>query len=315
MILRLSAIMLLVCLITETKAQHDQYVVKFNGDTIYGKVQINPMRDNTRSMYFKNTDGSKENLRPVRISYVYFDEEYQFRSVAFFNQRLFMQILKEDERISYYNHIHKRENSVATTKVAIKPNGDALELSALTFKKQVLEFLDDCPSIVAKVENKEYRYKDYEKLFTDYNNCDEKLVVVSNQENNNSKDISSSTQVNAAVGTGTGTTAAISSENSSIQAPTPSSNSNTSAEAAQLSPQNNAKNNKLDKVDDFRGYVRSLNNFSRSRDVLEWLTEIEFRVIEDREIPNFLWSSLEEMSKDHPGLSEKSKALKDDLTD
>ena len=314
MILRLSAIMLLVCLITETNAQPDQYVVKFNGDTIYGKVQINPMRDNTRSMYFKNIDGSKENLRPVRISYVYFDEEHQFRSVAFFNQRLFMQILKEDERVSYYNHIHKRENSVATTKVAIKPNGDAVELSALTFRKQVEDFLDDCPSIVAKIENKEYRYKDYEKLFADYNDCDEQLVVVSNQESNTSDNVSNSSQVNnSAVVTGAGAATAISSENSGTQAATPTSNSGTPAAA--LPAQTSAKNTKLDKIDDFRGYVRSLNNFSRSRDVLEWLTEIEFRVIEGREIPNFLWSSLQEMSKDHAGLTAKSQTLKEDLMD
>jgi hypothetical protein len=310
MILRLSIIILLTSLATRISAQSDQYVIKFNGDTIYGKIQINPMRDNTRSMYFKNLDGTKENLRPVRISYVYFDEEYQFRSVPFYNQRLFMQILKEDDRISYYNHIHKRENSVATTKVALKPDGEALELSALTFRRQILDFLDDCPSIVAKVENKEYKFKDYEQLFADYNDCDEQLVVVSKSESNAAQNSGSVDQGNSANITGVAASTAVAAESSNLttQSVPPSAAGSTSDTA-------NSKNVKLQKIDAFRGYVRSLTNYEHSRDVLEWLTEIEFRIIEDRDIPNFLWSSLEEMSEDHEGMAEKSKELKNNLTD
>ena len=313
MILRLSIIILLTSLTTRLSAQSDQYVVKFNGDTIYGKIQINPMRDNTRSMYFKNQDGTKENLRPVRISYVYFDEEYQFRSVPFYNQRLFMQILKEDDRISYYNHIHKRENSVATTKVALKPDGEALELSALTFRKQILNFLDDCPSIIAKIENKEYKYKDYERLFADYNDCDEQLVVVSKSEANNSQNTSAVTSGNSANVTGAAASTAAVTGSSNLPAPTTQTVPSTVAGSS--SDTDDSKSIKLGKIDAFRGYVRSLTNYEHSRDMLEWLTEIEFRIIEDRDIPNFLWSSLEEMSEDHHDLAEKSKELKNDLID
>ena len=151
------AIAIIFLFITTALHAQDQYIVKLNGDTLRGKLLINPMRDNTRSMYFKHEDGTKENIRPIRASYVYYDKEYQFRSIPFNNQRLFMQIVREERNLSHYNYTHKRDNSMATTKVLAKPNGDALEISALSFRKQVANFLDDCPQVEAKIEAKQYK--------------------------------------------------------------------------------------------------------------------------------------------------------------
>jgi len=177
MILRLSGLFIGVCMFAQLQAQDNQYIVKFNGDTIRGKLQLNLSGDNSMTMLFKAEGGKKEQIRPIRVKYVHYDEEYQFRSVPFYNQRLFMQIIKEDRHISYYNYIHKRNNSMMATKVVLKPNGEAIELSGITFRKQVTEFLDDCPEIVARLEAKKYRYKDHKQLFADYNDCDQKLVI------------------------------------------------------------------------------------------------------------------------------------------
>lgn len=234
-------------------------------------------------MYFKHTDGTKENIRPIRISYVYYDEEYQFRSVPFYNQRLFMQILKEDKNVSYYNYIHKRDNSIATSKVVIKPNGESLELSALTFRKQITEFLEDCPSLVVKIESKEYRYRDYEQIFADYNDCStQSTQVVSNSppENDNS---TSSAAVEASMAATTTTVVG-------------------------------ATETRLSRIDEFRKYVRSLDNFNHSRDVLEWLTDVEYRVSQGKEIPNYLWSSLNAMTAENLELQNKANQLKKELT-
>jgi len=278
------AIAFALCCFTQTlSAQSDQYIVKLNGDTLRGKLLINPARDNSTTMYFKHADGSKENIRPIRISYVYYDDEFQFRSVPFYNQRLFMQILKEDRNLSYYNYIHKRDNSIGTTKVAIKPNGDALELSAITFRKQVTEFLEDCPKVVVKVENKVYRYKDYEQLFADYNDCD----IVGSQAVATS---SSSAPGNPGPASGTGVTTGV----------TASANS--------------ASDKKLAQLDEFRKYVRGLDSFDHSRDVLEWLTDVEYRISQGKEIPNYLWSSLNAMTDGNQELQNKADQLQQALS-
>jgi hypothetical protein len=233
-------------------------------------------------MFFKSEDGTKKDILPIRVKYVYYDEEYQFRSIPFYNQRLFMQIIKEDENISYYNYIHKRDNATMTTKVAVKPDGEALELSGLTFRKQVTEFLEDCPEIVAKLDAKEYRFKDHEKLFADYNDCDQKLIV-------------SSTSPTSAV-----TTAAVVTTTVSATEP----------ERASV---DDSQQEKLSRVDEFRKYVIGLDGFAYSNDVLEWLSDVENRVTQNREIPNYLWNSLNSMTQEKPELQGKAEKLKKDL--
>ncbi len=282
MVSRIVIALILCCSLFPLNAQ-DQYIVKLNGDTIRGKLQINPMRDNSQSMFFKYLDGSKENVRPIRISYVYYDEEHQYRSIPFYNQRLFMQILKEGRNLSYYHYIRKRDNSVATTKVLAKPNGDALEISALTFKKHVSEFLEDCPQIQAKVDAKEYRYKDLDQLVDDYNNCDIQVVLASsvNSSSKSTGSMESATVTAAAAGADSNNTGSMGS----------------------------GKQAKLEQIDAFRKYVRGLNNFEHARDVLEWLTDVEYRVSQDRDVPNYLWNSLDAMTNGNDQLQEEAGKL------
>lgn len=282
MILRLSGLLIGACLFTQLQAQDTQYIVKLNRDTIRGKLQINPIRDNSTSMFFKGEDGSKEYIRPLRVTFVYHSEDYQFRSVAFYNQRLFMQIIKEDEHISYYNYIHKRDNSIMTTKVVAKPNGETIELSGLTFRKQVTEFLEDCPEIIAKLEAKQYRYKDYEQLFADYNECLQQPSV--------KPFIPTTVRAKAAV-------IAL----------------NTSAVETTLIPIDDTMKERITKIDEFRKYVTTLQNFTYTNDVLEWLSDVEQRISQNREIPNYLWNSLNAMAEERPELQGKAMELKKGL--
>lgn len=282
MILRLSGLLIGACLFTQLQAQDTQYIVKLNRDTIRGKLQINPIRDNSTSMFFKGEDGSKEYIRPLRVTFVYHSEDYQFRSVAFYNQRLFMQIIKEDEHISYYNYIHKRDNSIMTTKVVAKPNGETLELSGLTFRKQVTEFLEDCPEIIAKLEAKEYRYKEHEQLFADYNECLQQPSV---------KPVVQTT---------------VTTEVAVIAL-------NTSAAETPLVPIDDTIKEKLTRIGEFRKYVNGLQNFAYTNDILEWLSDVEQRISQNREIPNYLWSSLNAMTEEHSELQGKAMELKKGL--
>ncbi len=283
MILRLSGLFIGVCMFAQLQAQDNQYIVKFNGDTIRGKLQLNLSRDNSLSMLFKAEGENKKNIIPLRFNYVYYDEEHKFRSVAFFNQRLFMQIIKEHKHISYYNYIYKRDNSILNTIVVSKPSGDAFELSGLTFRKQVIKFMKDCPEIVAKLEIKKYRYKDYVKLFADYNDCMETppppaVPVV----------------VTTAAVTGTSLVA-------------PASPSTTTMDDRQRE--------KLVNIDEFSQYLSGLTDYKYSKDVSEWISDVTARVTQNRAIPNYLWNSLNAMTEEHPELQDKAKKLKEDLQD
>ena len=294
MIIRLAIFVFLCCYATTTKGQTDQYIVKLNGDTLRGKLQINPSRDNSRSMYFKNSDGTKENIRPIRISYVYYDEDYQFRSVAFYNQRVFMRIISENKNLSHYHYTHKRENSIATTNVITKPDGDVLEISALTFRKQIAKFLEDCPEIIAKLDNKEYRFGKQEELYRDYNNCDlQTMVAVSAVQESSDKDGSAA----AAGGVAAATTATTTTSTGTTTVP------------------KSEEQDKLNEIDEFRKYVRALDDFDHSRDVLEWLTDVEYRVSQNRDIPNYLWNSLNSMTVGNKELNDRAAKLKDALED
>jgi hypothetical protein len=197
-----------------------------------------------------------------------------------------MHVVKDDRNLSYYHYIHKRDNSIATTKVFAKPNGDALELSALSFKKQVSEFLDDCPQVNARIEAKEYKYKDIDQLFEDYNNCDIQTVSAS------------STQTNSPANSAVATMEA--GDHDNMENPGPATTK---------------KQDKLAQIDAFRKYVRDLDDFQHARDVLEWLTDIEYRVSQDREIPNYLWNSLDAMTASNDTVQEQALELRKKLED
>jgi hypothetical protein len=168
------------------------------------------------------------------------------------------------------------------------------------------EFLEDCPDVASKIENREYRYKDHEQIFAEYNQCNVQIFVSSP-----GLDAGNTTQnpSPAATGVVTGTTTAVTAPASNQ----PNSTESSGATKTALAEDSDTKKAKLSKIDAFRSYVRNLEDFNQARDVLEWLTDVEYRVIEDQGIPNYLWSSLEEMSKDHNGLKQKAEELKKDL--
>ncbi len=269
------------------QAQDRQYIVKLNRDTIYGKLQMNPLRDNSQLIYFKTDDGERMNLRPLRTSYVYYNEKYQYRSVIFANSRLFMQIVREDERVSLYNYIHKRDNSVITSRVVIRQDGEAVEISILNFKNQMMEFLEDCPPIVVKLESRDYKFKHHQAMLAEYNQCE--LLQYP----------SSPTVTSQATPT---LPAAASGQTAQPVPP------------VMVDPQkSDIQVLRLNKLEEFEQYVTGLQNFQFRSDVLELVKDLENRVHQNSDIPNYLWSTLEAMVQDNTELTEKTKKLKMDI--
>ena len=165
-----------------------------------------------------------------------------------------------------------------------------LEISALTFRKQIAKFLEDCPEIVAKLDNKEYRFGKQDDLYRDYNNCDLQTMVATSSVQEGVDPNGSATVVGGAATATAATTS-------------------TSTGNATAVP-NSDEQIKLNEIDEFRKYVRGLDDFDHSRDVLEWLTDVEYRVSQDRDIPNYLWNSLNSMTVGNKELNDRATKLK-----
>ena len=70
---------------------------------------------------------------------------------------------------------------------------------------------------------------------------------------------------------------------------------------------------RLNKLEEFEQYVTGLQDFQFRSDVLELVKDLENRVHQNSDIPNYLWSTLEAMVQDDPELTEKAKNLKIDI--
>lgn len=307
----LGILLLLICCWQTSKAQDRQYIVKINGDTIYGRLMINPIRDNSREMFFKSDDGTKERVRPLRTTYAYYNPKYQFRSVIFSNQRLFMQIVREDEKVSLYNYVHDRDNSLVNSRVAVKSNGEAIELSVLNFKNQIREFLDDCPELIAKLEAKQYKFKTHQAMFADYNQCDVLQYTTTSA-------LQAQTQVQTQPSQPV--TPSSTTPTSSTPPGTPVANEVSGSVAVPAVATTDTESGKSDiqllrlrKLQEFKEYVVGLQNFQFSKDVLDLVVDLENRINQNSEIPAYLWTTLDAMVEDNEALKEQAQQLKLDI--
>ncbi len=295
--------------------QEKQYVVKITGDTLYGKLMINPVRDNSTSIIFKGDDGSRDRLKPLRYTYIYYNPKYQFRSVPYRNQRLFMQIVWEKENISLYNYVHQRDNSVVTSRLAIKPDGKAVELSVLTFKAQMSEFLEDCPLVVAKIQDKVYRFKNHQEMFLEYDQCmsgtQPSATVASNQTPSPSQSTNNSQATTPVTPPNPTTPAPPANPVKQPQEQASNISQEVVAEATAVEkPLTEIQVLRLKKIHEFKSYVQELDEFSSRSELVELLFDVENRIRDQRGIPDYIWRSLESMVQSNPELSAKAQNLR-----
>jgi len=181
---QLYVLFLLLCSISfNVYGQDQQYYLKLNGDTVFGKLRISQYNDNSRKINFKDNEGKKKVVYPQTASYVFGLKDYQLRSVIFRDQRLFMEPVYEG-RVSVYNYIRYEKNSstLMNSRVLIKKKGEGIEISGLTFKSQMKKFFDDCNRIIEGLDNKTYKFKDLVKIAEDYEDCgsEQDEITISN---------------------------------------------------------------------------------------------------------------------------------------
>ncbi len=165
-------------------SQDQQYYLKLNGDTVFGKLRISQYTDNSRKIDFVDNERKRKVIYPQTASYVYVSKDFQLRSVIFWDQRLFMEPVYEG-RVSVYNYIRyeNRNSTLMNSRVLIKSNGEGIEISGLTFKSQMKKFFDDCNRIIEGLDGKTYKFKDMVKIAEDYEDCEVKQDEITISKN------------------------------------------------------------------------------------------------------------------------------------
>jgi len=176
---RLISILFLIFFITlHSKAQERQYFIKLNGDTVYGKLKINTFLDNSKNMLFRTENKQRINLLPQRTKLVYHSKKFIFEPVIFKGRRLFMKRLYTGIlKIYNYTRYEINSGSVMTSKIVKNKGLESVEVTSFGFKKQLSEYLKDCPEIEAKIIHKYYKMKNIFEMAEDYDNCSQKIVT------------------------------------------------------------------------------------------------------------------------------------------
>ena len=264
-----------------------QYYIKTNGDTIYGKVNLNPIFDNSRSIRFISNSGEKIDLKPHWAKEVFYKQDMIFKPVIHNNQRLFMAVISDGTPLSAYTYVYELSNKMERSRILSK-NGETLVINKFNFKNQMIKFLEDCPEIVSGLEEKKYRLKFLGEMVGAYNNCSKAPTLVSGSNNSLVDNHTDAVVVS--------TTA----PKQNLPEPMATSKS--------TEPEMNA-------IASFKEYIENADQISNKSDILELLKDLENRWQKEREIPGYLWSALEGMANNDEGLAEKVKALKDQLSE
>jgi len=294
---------ILFTILATVACQAQQYFVKLNGDTVYGKANLNPILDNSRMIRFVTKDGEKMNLKPHLTKAVFYSDDYIYVPVIYQQQRLFM-ILMEGGSLSAYRYITKDGSSTQVSRVLSK-NGDAIEVNKFNFKNQMTDFLGDCPEVVEGIEEKKYRLRALTELVKAYNNC---TSTENNLANNQHQAPPQAPK-----------TPEPSSDASKVVLQVPAEVVSTSDMASPSVSNGEVKNEPdleaaANHIESFREHVASIEDLNSKTDILELIKDLENRWQQEGEIPDYLWGALESMTKSDASLTEKVAELKSSLT-
>jgi len=154
------------------------YIVTLQYDTLYGEVELLLPSDKYEELVF-NSDDNKKRLKAYQLLAASEDSAI-YKPVKHAGKYRFM-----EEVINGYLGLYRFRLDGSYDFGALylrKRTTDGLEVPNFSFKKMVSEFLNDCESIQAKIEDRTYRKADLEKIVKEYNYCINKVKTPENQE-------------------------------------------------------------------------------------------------------------------------------------
>jgi hypothetical protein len=161
-------IALLLMLAYECSGQ--DYVVTTRNDTIRGEVK--PLSYGSEKKVQITTADKKKTVLGVTQTFGYFHHGEIFHPVRTEKGYVFMKLIKPGY-LSLYGF--QLENQVSYDgRYLVKKDGARLEIPNLTFRKAITRFLQECETVVVKIEQGELGRSTIDKIVDEYNDCIER---------------------------------------------------------------------------------------------------------------------------------------------
>jgi hypothetical protein len=161
------ATFLVFTLVSNIALAQTDYVIRINGDTVRGNLQIFDYEQIDR-VQIKNDKG-KVSLTALQVKSIKKNGEL-YRPVRYENSARFMKVLIDGYLSLHAFHLNKQSSSWDGLYLT-KLDGTGMEVPNLGFKKSMSNYLSDCGNINNRIEEGELGKRDLEKIVALYNEC------------------------------------------------------------------------------------------------------------------------------------------------
>ena len=247
-------ILLFVISITTASSQDSDFVVTASSDTVWGNIIRATTSTPLESVTIKH-DGKKHHFKAHEVRGFSKDGDI-FHTVRINNRYKFGQLMQNGTYLKLYNYTADEAGNTRSFSQAYLSKADysGIEVPNLGFRKGLMEFLEDCPEVKQKLENKEYGKKELEQIINEYNAC---------------KEASSKTVA-------------------ATPAPVPPA---TPAVVVEVKTPEEAQ--KLKSIINLKDKINQLADSGEKTEILEMLTDIESKLTNGDEIPGYLKNILQ----------------------
>lgn len=170
-------LLILVFLLAYQCTQAQDYAVTVRGDTLQGKIKlINYGPD--KKAHIQPEGQKKETVPMVQTKLIFLDGEI-YHPQKGPNGYAYMKLVKEGF-LSIY--AFQQDNQLSYDGLLLtKRDGSWIEVPNLNFKKAMKRFLDDCPSVAARIDSGDYGRRELEDIVQSYNQCWEKPAAAASE--------------------------------------------------------------------------------------------------------------------------------------
>jgi hypothetical protein len=166
MAIRLSFLFLLMVSVQVVVRAQD-YLITTKGDSVVGKIKIEKIGIE-KKLFLTTPEKKKLNYNMFQFRYAVVNN-IQYVAIKRGDVYDIVQVQKKGYLTLYGFQL---DNQFAYDGLYLgKADGKSIEVGNLTFKKQMIRFLEDCPSVVSRLENGEFKRSNIHDLVEAYNNC------------------------------------------------------------------------------------------------------------------------------------------------
>jgi hypothetical protein len=159
---------ILICLLSTLKGLAQDYVVKADGTTVYGKVKYLNFGADQRVQVIM-PDGTK-NTYSVNQAIAFRMKESTYHLVRHTLGYRYMKLLREGISLNLYA-FQQPNQATWDGRYLVKKGGSGLEVPNLLFKKILSQFLTECPGVTARIASGELSKSKIKEIVDQYNIC------------------------------------------------------------------------------------------------------------------------------------------------